>query len=169
MLPGNFSNYKEEFVLAPASAGSWGDGHIEYMAVRNPVTRLRYDDRTTSSGESMLFAEENQQPTEQEYAKMPKIYQKYGELIGWKKLLYRAAAGGYDWIGFTTGEQQVDRNDLSRGVDKITWAKNQIGGGTAVTIHVKGKLDPVVRVATDEQDLARYVGKTQARRISKRC
>jgi len=51
---------------------------------------------------------------------------------GWKKLALRrmirhAAEKGYDSISWTTGEQQAERYDLSKQVDKIGWSKLKDG------------------------------------------
>lgn len=43
--------------------------------------------------------------------------------LGLKRILRMAAEQGYDSIGWTTGEQQANRYNLSRVVDEITWEK----------------------------------------------
>jgi hypothetical protein len=178
-LPGEYENYKEEFVVAPPNEQSWNDGHAEYENIENPIARLRYDDRTTVDGKSMLFAEEIQQPNEYNFAKMPKVYQKYGELIGIKKLLYRAAAGGYDVLGLTTGEQQAERYSLARVVDSIKFSTN-LSGQKLVRLNVnKGSQhfdlefvvgsDGIVMNASEDsfngKGLNEVVGKGIARKI----
>jgi hypothetical protein len=92
------------------------------------------------SDHRMLFAEEIQQPGEGNFEKMPAIYQKYGELIGIKKLLYRAAAGGYDYLGMTTGEQQAERYSLAKVVDKIDFSTN-LSGQKSVKMFPRGSKD----------------------------
>lgn len=153
---------------------TWKDGHTAYNDVKNPIVRVRYNDRRTTDGDKMLFGEEIQQPGSGQFEKMPKVYQKYGELIAIKKLLYRAAAGGYDYLGLTTGKQQVARyeNDLRQNVDKINWKRT--GENTVditawkdnqsvmnVTMNVEGETHVKDHTAT----LDRIVGKGIANNI----
>ncbi len=42
-----------------------------------------------------------------------------------KNLLRDAAEQGKDWLGWTTGDQQAERYDLSKQIEIIEWAKNE--------------------------------------------
>lgn len=116
---------------------TWKDGHDDYSDVTNPIVRIRYNDRTTTDGDKMLFAEEFQLPTKENLAKMPKVYQKFGEQMAIRKMLYRAVEGGYDYFGFTTGQQQADRYDLSKQVQRIQWNPSAENDGGSTIVHIK--------------------------------
>jgi len=109
----------EEALKESSPATDWKDGHSDYDDIVNPIARIRYNDRVTTDGDKMLFAEEFQQPSKDNIAKMPKVYQKYGEQMAIRKMLYRAVEGGYDYFGFTTGQQQADRYSLAKQVESI--------------------------------------------------
>jgi len=97
----------------------WKDGHAAYNDVKNPVTRLRYNERTTSDGKKMLFLEEVQAPQPEQFEKMPKLFQDKWRDIGLKWALRKAVEMGADKLGWTTGEQQSGRYQLSKQVDRI--------------------------------------------------
>src|SRR4029077_15398049 len=44
--------------------------------------------------------------------------------LGIRQLIKHAVEGGYDSIGWTTGEQQADRYDLSKHLDTVKWNKS---------------------------------------------
>jgi len=64
-----------------------------------------------------------------------------------KRMIRYAAENGYDKIGFTTGEQQADRYDLSKQVDKIEVVpRTDAGTGEktrSVWINLRGSASPV--------------------------
>ena len=148
---------KQEFErkLGLSENSNWKDGHQDYADVKNPIARIRYNDRTTTDGDKMLFAEEFQQPSKENIAKMPKVYQKYGEQMAIRKMLYRAVEGGYDYFGFTTGQQQADRYDLSKHVKQIR-TKAWSGGNRKVEIvPIKGD-DIEIEVTPDGKVVEGY-------------
>lgn len=149
----------ERLRQAVADAKGWKDGHDAYDDITNPIARARYNDRTTSDGDTMLFAEEIQQPSKDNLAKMPKVYSKFGEEMMLRKLLYRAALGGYDYFGFTTGQQQSDRYDLSKQVDELRLESDGTLYGFKDGKEVLQKDD------VSDDKLEEYVGKSVAEKL----
>lgn len=99
--------------------GSWQDGHSQYSAIKNPIVRIRYNERTGPNGERILFVEEMQGPSDTNQAKMPEWLRKRIYDIGVKRVIALAKEQGFDGIAWTTGEQQADRYDLSKSVDSV--------------------------------------------------
>jgi len=52
---------------------NWQDGHADFSDIKNPIGRIRANDRTLANGETMHFGEEFQQPSKDNFAKMPKV------------------------------------------------------------------------------------------------
>jgi hypothetical protein len=100
---------------------SWVDGHSQYSSITNPIVRLRFNERTTADGKRMLFLEEVQAPQKAQFEKMPALFQKNWREIAFKWALRHAADNGFDSVGWTTGEQQAERYDLSQQVKRIEW------------------------------------------------
>lgn len=134
-IPGS---YRERFVTAPPKEApdnnllqegqtEWRDGHGPYSDIRNPVVRLRTNDREVN-GKKILFVEEMQGPSSSEQSKMPEFLRKRIYDIGVKKALMLAKEGGYDGVAWTTGEMQVNRYPQIREfVDSIKYGSNQQG------------------------------------------
>jgi hypothetical protein len=101
----------------------WRDGHSQYSDIANPIVRLRFNERTTADGKRMLFLEEIQAPLKGEFEKMPPLFQKNWREVAFKWALRHAVENGFDSVGWTTGEQQAARYDLSKQVDRIQWFK----------------------------------------------
>jgi hypothetical protein len=153
-----------DVTVTPLTRNNWKDGHSDYDDIVNPIARIRYNDRTTSDGDKMLFAEEIQQPSKENLAKMPKVYQKFGEEMAIRKMLYRAVEGGYDYFGFTTGQQQADRYDLSKQIKEIEYIKRGDKYELGVTaINGDGVDLPQKSFTADE--LENVVGKEAAQKI----
>jgi hypothetical protein len=106
---------------------AWQDGHTQYMSIANPIVRLRFNKRTTADGKRMLFLEEVQAPQKAEFEKMPELFQKNWREIGFKWALRKAVDGGFDVLGWTTGEQQAERYDLSKQLSKLWIGKGEDG------------------------------------------
>lgn len=79
-----------------------------------------------------------------------------------KRLLRYAAENGYDYISWTTGEQQADRYDLSKQVDGIEYYK--LPGGVFKVCGLKND-DTVFEQIVDKDKLDTLVGKDIAKRI----
>lgn len=79
-----------------------------------------------------------------------------------KRLITKAAAGGYDAIGWTTGKQQADRYDLAHQTDRIDWKIQQKGkDNEEVRLLVNGS-----KIYAPVAQLFNYVGKEMAVKIS---
>lgn len=89
-------------------------------------------------------------------------FRKDWNLQMFKRALRDAVASGKDWIGWTTGETQAERYDLSKSVDSIGLTENQ--GGFILQGFKDGSEILTQRVAT-ESEVEAYVGKDVARKL----
>jgi hypothetical protein len=79
-----------------------------------------------------------------------------------KRALADAVSSGKEWIGWTTGETQAGRYDLSKQVSKIFW--NESDGGTLTAQDVGGQeLQPQKGVTREK--LENFIGKDAAKRM----
>jgi len=115
-----FEKGDERNSIGPLGNG-WRDGHSQYSDIPNPIVRLRTNERTTADGKRMLFIEEIQAPQKKQFEKMPALFQKNWRDIGFKWAFRKAAEGGFDSVGWTTGEQQAARYHLSKEVEVISY------------------------------------------------
>jgi GNAT superfamily N-acetyltransferase len=118
------ADFLEKLTGAKRVMNTWRDGHSQYSDIPNPIVRLRYNERVTTDGKRMLFLEEVQGPQKQEFEKMPELFQKNWREIGFKWALRKAVDGGFDVLGWTTGDQQAERYDLSKALDHIDYWKD---------------------------------------------
>lgn len=149
------------------SKPNWYDGHSQYDNIINPIVRLRFNERTTTDGKKILFLEEVQAPQKGEFEKIPALFQKNWREIAFKWALRHAAENGFDALGYTTGEMQVERYNLSKHVDAVRWKsfpenKNKIG---VEFDDKKGNSHNAGLFGIDE--LSNVVGKELSQRIAK--
>jgi hypothetical protein len=146
----------------------------------NVLAHIRFNERTTADGKRTLFIEELQSDWaadarrygagEQSVKNVPEA--PFIKNDGWKKLAIRkmiryAAENGYDSISWTTGEQQKQRYDLSRQVEKIRAEKMTTGtkvGQFSVNATEKGGREQFLGMFTEDR-LADVVGKDLAKKI----
>jgi hypothetical protein len=85
----------------------------------------------------------------------------------WHEMVFRrmvrmAAEKGKDWLGWTTGEQQAARYDLSKHVDSISWVREsgelRAFKGDNEVLHQNG--------VEDSDMLADYIGKEAAAKLA---
>jgi hypothetical protein len=106
----------------------WQDGHPDYSDIKNPVVRLRMDDRYSTAlskkfpykAEEVLFIEELQGPTKENQELMPEYLRKRFREIGMKRAIQYALGDNpqgkvYDKVAWTTGEMQLQRYPLGEG------------------------------------------------------
>lgn len=142
---------------------TWRDGHSQYDNIPNPIVRLRTNERTTADGKRMLFIEEIQAPQKGQFEKMPALFQKNWRDIAFKWALRTAADNGFDSIGWTTGEQQAARYDLSKQIDKLYWYPSEDGKGTLIASS-KEQGD-IINKQIAANEIGDYVGKEIAKRL----
>lgn len=151
---------RERFGASPV----WQDGHSQYSDIANPIVRLRFNERTTADGKRMLFLEEVQAPQKGQFEKMPALFQKNWREIAFKWALRHAAENGFNQVGWTTGEMQAERYDLSKQVDSINAIKRP-NGTYYLNVKKNGESQAEHDVNSDAQ-LAEFIGKDLASKIS---
>lgn len=130
-------NYREVFGTAangiqvpashlPAYETKWADGHGSYSFVKNPVFRLRMQDRMVD-GEKELDLQEVQPPVKQQFNLMPPELQKIWLPMALKYALVEAARGGYGWLTWTPGSVQAERYSLVKHVDRLVVSRDARG------------------------------------------
>jgi len=82
-----------------------------------------------------------------------------------KETIKKAVDGGYDYISWTTGEQQAERYDLSKQVDEILWAKSRDSGNVDITAYKDGK-EVVSKDNLLPKELENLLGKDIAKKIN---
>jgi hypothetical protein len=91
--------------------------------------------------------------------------------LGMKWALRHAAENGFDVVTWTTGEQQAERYDLSKQVDRISYEvdKNTKEGRFPIKVFVYPKNGdlPIVKKPQNENELSDFVGKEIASKIVK--
>ena len=146
-------------VIDRVRVGGWHDGHSQYSTIANPIVRLRFNERVTADGKRMLFLEEVQPPQRGEFEKMPALFQKNWREIAFKWALRHAAENGFEAVGWTTGEQQAARYDLSKQVDKVTYDPR--GNMLAAFRGGEAVIDEIV----PPEKIQDYVGKDIAKKL----
>lgn len=81
-------------------------------------------------------------------------------LAMFKRALRDAVASGKDWIGWTTGETQNDRFDLSKQISRVTYTKTKV-----LRAYDKNGDRVMNQKLTDDVQLEDYIGKEPAQRL----
>ena len=145
-----------------AALPAWRDGHSQYSDIANPIVRLRLNERTTADGKRMLFLEEVQPPQEAQQEKMPALFRKNWREIAMKWAIRHAAENGFDSVGWTRGEVQDERYDLSKQVASIHYDPStnelQVWGHDGSSIVGSETEVPPEKIAD-------YIGKDTAKKL----
>lgn len=160
---------KGDYRVEPSYEQGWKDGHSQYSEIANPVTRLRYNERATADGKKMLFLEEVQAPQKDQFEKMPKLFQDKWRDIGFKWALRKAVEQGADALGWTTGDQQVERYDLSKKVGRIVVQdvpEGALKGHLALSAFDGHTGERVLDKLVSPEELDTYVGKELADKLN---
>lgn len=160
---------KGDYRVEPSYEQGWKDGHSQYSEIANPVTRLRYNERATADGKKMLFLEEVQAPQKDQFEKMPKLFQDKWRDIGFKWALRKAVEQGADALGWTTGDQQVERYDLSKKVGRIVVQdvpEGALKGQLALSAFDGHTGERVLDKLVSPEELDTYVGKELADKLN---
>lgn len=118
-----------------------------------------------------VFSEENTRATaELVAAKSPQLagvpdapFKKTWHELAMKRVLKMALDGKYDAVAWTTGEQQAERYDLSKQINKIDWVKHKDGTVSFDTETKQGVNINKQRIS--KQELADTLGKEVAQKI----
>lgn len=84
-------------------------------------------------------------------------------LLAFKRMVRWAAENSFDRVGWTTGEQQAERYDLSKHVKDISWKKSSDG-----TYDIEGNTgtgEPIVLKRLSEDTLEKTLGKEIAGKV----
>ena len=156
------------------SENSLGSGAPQFGVNKGAITPLeaaqyshakKYTSGVDQKGavKRMLFIEEIQAPQKGQFEKMPALFQKNWRDIAFKWALRTAADNGFDSIGWTTGEQQAARYDLSKQIDKLYWYPSEDGKGTLIASS-KEQGD-IINKQIAANEIGDYVGKEIAKRL----
>jgi GH24 family phage-related lysozyme (muramidase) len=76
-----------------------------------------------------------------------------------KQLVKKAVEGGYDYISWTTSEQQAERYDLAKQIDKLFYNPDtKVLGGFR-------RGESIISETVEPKDLEKYIGKEPAKKI----
>lgn len=79
-----------------------------------------------------------------------------------KRALRDAVESGKQWIGWTAGETQAERYDLSKQIDRIEYNEDKQGGRLT---GEKGTEMPIIQTGITPDKLADYIGKETAQKL----
>lgn len=87
-------------------------------------------------------------------------------MLAVKRMIRYAADHGFDQIAWTTGEQQADRYDLAKQIERIEYHSDSDGSGTVIA-YAPGGRDTVIRrnVENPEQELPDIIGKEATEKL----
>lgn len=190
-LPGG-ENYKEKLFTLPVtrpeeteifSGPHWNEPNV--------IAHSRYNERSDSDSNPGLFLEEIQSDWHQEgrkegYQSELTPFEKFRVARGtletglvpnapfkttwhemvFRRMLHEAATLGKEWLGWTTGEQQAERYDLSKQVSEIGTVEN--ADGTFGVNATTSQGVQTIGTAIPKEKLADYVGKDLADKIVNR-
>jgi hypothetical protein len=142
--------------------------------IPNYVAHMRTNERTLDDGSDGLFVEEFQSDRHQAGRKKGYAGEDSGEIpdapfrTTWpiqlfKRALRDAVDGGKDWIGWTTGETQNDRFDLSKSLDSIE--VRRIDGSNRVTVYGTNGNNNVITQQSTLEALPDVIGKELAEKV----
>lgn len=137
------------------------DGMWEVLNSRGEVTDAPFDTQAEADRTAARLSED------QETDGVPNAPFK-GE--GWKRLalkqlLAQAVKAGKSALGWTTGEQQAARYDLSKQVERIDWVKSEATGN--IGISAEKDRQQVAAGTHDPGKLADVIGKELADKVAK--
>lgn len=174
-------NYRELLLTLPPESNRDDGGRPyrsdHYPAVKNLLAHVRFNEREDVDGKRMLFLEELQSDWHQEGRKsgyrpaegavVPDAPFKKTEewtLLALRRMVRWAVEHGYQRIGWTTGEQQIDRysQTLTKWVDTIDYVP--VGEGRVRIIGLKKGAVEVSR-ELDRSGLDDFLGTALAQRI----
>lgn len=81
-----------------------------------------------------------------------------------KRILKMAVDGGYERISWTTGEQQAERFDLSKTIDRIEWVKGRNGDYDVTAYPNEGR--PISKTKLAAHEISDFIGKEVSDKIT---
>jgi len=123
----------------------------------NVFSWLRVNDRTSSEGDKVLFVEEMQKinsnvddVTDEQLKSLPKFATNNNTEFMVKQMVKKAIDDGKDVVAWTSGEQQADRFDLSKQVDRMEWVTQSTTRNKILNIfREKADIEPMLKLSID--------------------
>lgn len=130
---------------------------VDFEDKKNRIEYERAMNRITEINEQIKKLGKND-------AQVPRMpFAKSWSELALKRILRYATENGYDKIAWTTGEQQAERYDLSKQVDKITYTPSSDKSGALHAYKNGEKVISERGIAPDQ--LSNYVGKEGAKKL----
>lgn len=140
----------------------------------NVIAHVRFNDRTSSDGKKLVHLEEIQSDWHQKgrvKGYKPAVggvvpdapWKKDWHEMAFRRMVRYAAEHGYDGVSWTPGEQQAERYDLSKQIDRIGYTRHPDGTYTLSGEKNGESLFSKDRVPASQ--LPDFIGKDLARRI----
>lgn len=188
-LPGG-DNYRI-LRFALKTGGQWGARHpgekttgqfVQSHMNDNLVFWMRVKDRTNAAGQKVFFIEEVQSDWHQKGRQLG--YKSEGQRRGsgidaipdapfkttWQALALKravrfAAENGYDAVAWTTGDEQVRRNNLATYVKTVNFSREQGNTWNVVGLPLDPNADPLRKDGIPDAELEQWVGADVAARM----
>jgi len=166
LTDGELERQRRQFESEVSGEAEFRSPHFEEP---NILAHVRLNDRQTDKGKT-LFIEELQSDWGQALRKgkdVPKMpFAKLWHELALKRILRMATEEGYDAIGWTTGEQQAERYDLSKHLESIYWIPQDDGTAQVIARRKEGgELQLNDGNFIRYEDLDQWVGKDVADKI----
>lgn len=118
-----------------------------------------------AAGNKYIKATQDYAPVSQREKGVPDApFKKTWHELALKRMLRYAAENGFDRMGWTTGEQQAERYDLSKQVSEIRATVHPVGD--TVGIHVRGKDgETVLSQTVPKSGVSNIIGKDMAEKV----
>jgi hypothetical protein len=186
-------NYREVLFTIPTSETqkrNIRNYYSPHWQEDNVIAHTRLQDFKDKEGNKVLFVDEIQSDMHQEGRKKgylsddelnetsnlnirSRINNKYPFKKNWqefvlRKIINEAVQQGYDKVAWTTGNQQIQRYDLSKQIDGITYLKSEDGKYSIVAFKENdfGETTPVIeKTNLTENSLTELVGQDIAKKI----
>jgi hypothetical protein len=130
-----------------------------------PALTAEQGEAKYAAGDRMAEIEQEiQRLTNERLATVPDApFKKTWHELVLKRMLRWAAENGFDKIGWTTGEQQAERYDLSKHIDNVGWWRD-VSGRYGFIAHKDGKM-VTKTIEIPAEKLSDYIGKEMAQKI----
>lgn len=169
-LPGG-RNYRETVITAPRTGPASDFRPVHYPDIENYVAHSRSNERIDSTGTEGVFIEEAQsdlhQPSVAKKMENPAPdapFKNNWPVQLFKRALRDAVESGLDWVGWTSGDTQIARYDLSKVLSRIDITRQ--GDDFVVTAITRQNVPALTEEVMTAEEMTEYFGKDLAARIA---